>query len=81
MYLASIPERSKGRDLRSRAIASWVRIPLDALYIWSSSCGLMAMTRDFESRNLGSIPSKSLDPSMSVNCSLGKYLLFNYLFV
>jgi hypothetical protein len=29
--LAGIPERSKGRVLRSRALASWVRIPLSAL--------------------------------------------------
>ena len=29
--LAGIPERSKGRVLRSRAYASWVRIPLSAL--------------------------------------------------
>ena len=28
--LARIPERSKGRVLRSRASASWVRIPLRA---------------------------------------------------
>ena len=27
---AAIPERSKGTDLRSVALASWVRIPLAA---------------------------------------------------
>ena len=27
LYLGSVPERSKGRVLRSRAYASWVRIP------------------------------------------------------
>ena len=31
--LARIPERSKGTDLRSVALASWVRIPLRALVL------------------------------------------------
>ncbi len=30
---AGIPERSKGRDLSSRALASWVRTPLPAKFI------------------------------------------------
>ena len=34
---AWFPERSKGRDLRSRAQASWVRIPHHALSILTCS--------------------------------------------
>ena len=50
--LASIPERSKGRDLRSRAIASWVRIPLDAPLPHS----VMVNIWPFQGRARGSIP-------------------------
>ena len=42
---ASIPERSKGTDLRSVASASWVRIPLDASRKVSSTSLLTAIQK------------------------------------